>query len=106
MKPLPALTATEIPTDRLRMRKAHDADRHGLIELQTDPHVRLYLGGPRRRSTVEQYLDAIGVTNVTNAPGTFVIADKTTDRLIGTLMLDRRSPDLPGHVTEEGRNWN
>ncbi|WP_431047069.1 GNAT family N-acetyltransferase [Streptomyces sp. P1-3] len=102
MNPLPALSATEITSDRLRLRKAHDTDRDGLIELQTDPQVRLYLGGPRPRSAVEQYLDAIGTTNITNNPGTFVIADKTTDRLIGTLVLDRRSADLPGHVTMEG----
>lgn len=35
-------------------------------------------------------------------PGTYVIADKETDRFIGTLVLDRRSADLPGHVTEKG----
>lgn len=102
MNPLPALSATQITSDRLRLRKAHDTDRDGLIELQTDPRVRLFLGGPRPRSAVEEYLDAIGTTNLTNKPGTFVIADKTTDHLVGTLVLDRRSADLPGHVTVEG----
>ncbi|GGR90703.1 putative acetyltransferase [Streptomyces aureoverticillatus] len=101
MNASPALSATEFTSERLRLRKAHDADRDGLIELQTDPQVRLYLGGPRPRSAVEQRLDAIGTANVTNKPGTFVIADKRTDQLLGTLVLDRRSPDLPGHVTEE-----
>ncbi|MER7780682.1 GNAT family N-acetyltransferase, partial [Streptomyces sp. NPDC096191] len=101
MNPSPTLSATEITSDRLRLRKAHDTDRDGLIDLQTDPQVRLYLGGPRPRSAVEQYLDAFGITSI-NKPGTFVIADKTTDRLFGTLMLDRRSADLPGHVTDEG----
>ncbi|MGW2634964.1 GNAT family N-acetyltransferase [Streptomyces chattanoogensis] len=102
MNPSPTLSVTEITSARLRLRKALDRDREGLIELQTDPQVRLYLGGPRPRSAVEQYLDAIGTTSVTNSPGTFVIADKRTDRLFGTLMIDRRSADLPGHVTEEG----
>ncbi|GAA5611243.1 hypothetical protein Spla01_02390 [Streptomyces platensis] len=102
MNPSSMLSATEITSDRLRLRKAHDTDRDGLIELQTDPQVRQYLGGPRPRSAVEQYLDAIGTTSITSNPGTFVIADKTTDRLFGTLTLDRRSADLPGHVTEEG----
>ncbi|WP_210574106.1 GNAT family N-acetyltransferase [Streptomyces sp. GESEQ-4] len=97
-----SLSATVITSDRLRLRKAHDTDRDGIIELQTDPRVRMYLGGPRPRSAVEQYLDAAGIADVANKPGTFVIADKTTDRLIGTLVLDRRSPDLPGHVTENG----
>ncbi|WP_210589376.1 GNAT family N-acetyltransferase [Streptomyces sp. GESEQ-35] len=102
MKSSSTLSATVITSDRLRLRKAHDTDRDGIIELLTDPQVRMYLGGPRPRSAVEQYFDAVGTSNVTNKPGTFVIADKTTDRLIGTLVLDRRSADLPGHVTEEG----
>lgn len=102
MNPLPVLSATEITSDRLRLRKAHDADRDGLIELQTDPQVRLHLGGPRPRNAVEEYLDAIGIANTTDKPGTFVIADKVTDRLIGTLVLGRRAADLPGHVTKEG----
>ncbi|WP_328440833.1 GNAT family N-acetyltransferase [Streptomyces sp. NBC_00444] len=97
-----SLAATVITSDRLRLRKAHDTDRDEIIELQTDPRVRMYLGGPRPRSAVEQYLDAAGIASVANRPGTFVIADKTTDRLIGTLVLDRRSPGLPGHVTEDG----
>ncbi|MEU5396951.1 GNAT family N-acetyltransferase [Streptomyces tibetensis] len=98
----PTLSATEITTPRLRLRKAHDADRAGFIELQTDPQVRLHLGGPRSRDTVEQYFDTMGVTHVTDKPGTFVIADRTTDDLAGVLLIHRRPTDLPGHVTEEG----
>ncbi|MFJ9620094.1 GNAT family N-acetyltransferase [Streptomyces noursei] len=64
--------------------------------------VRLCLGGPRSRSAVEQHLDAIGTQSITSDPGTFVIADMTTDWLFGTLVLDRRDADLPGHITEEG----
>lgn len=102
MSRLPTLSAPEIATDRLVLRKAHDNDRAGLIDLQTDPAVRTYLGGPRSRSDVEQYLNAIGVANVTAAPGVYVIADNNTNLLIGTLMLCRRSADQPGHVTEDG----
>lgn len=96
------LSATEITTPRLRLREAHDADRAGLIELQTDPEVRLHLGGPRPRSAVEQYFDAMGVAHVTDKPGTFVVADRTTDDLVGVLLIHRRPVDLPGHVTEQG----
>ncbi|MFF5959470.1 GNAT family N-acetyltransferase [Streptomyces luteogriseus] len=96
------LSATEITTPRLRLRKARDADRAGLIELQTDPRVRLHLGGPRPRGAVEQYFDAMGVAHVTDKPGTFVVADRTTDDLVGVLLIHRRPVDLPGHVTEEG----
>ncbi|MFB7915827.1 GNAT family N-acetyltransferase [Streptomyces sp. NPDC056061] len=102
MNALPMLSATEISTDRLRLRRAQDADIDGLIELQTDPQVRAHLGGPRPRSAVEQYFGANGISAVAGKPGTYVIADKDTDRFIGTLVLDRRSADLPGHVTEEG----
>lgn len=102
MNALPTLSATEITTDRLRLRKAHDADIDGLIELQTDPRLRAYLGGPRPRGVVEQYFDTHGIGALADRPGTYVIADKETDRFIGTLALDRRSADLPGHVTEEG----
>ncbi|MBX9362060.1 GNAT family N-acetyltransferase [Streptomyces sp. WAC04114] len=98
----PTLSATEITTPRLRLRAAHDADRAGLIELQTDPQVRLHLGGPRPRSAVEQYFDARDVAHVTDQPGTFVIADRTTDDLLGVLLINRRPADLPGHVSEEG----
>ncbi|MEU0072447.1 GNAT family N-acetyltransferase [Streptomyces sp. NPDC006332] len=102
MNALPTLSAAEITTDRLRLRKAHAADIDGLIELQTDPQVRAHLGGPRPRSAVEQYFEANGISSVADKPGTYVIADKESDRCVGTLVLDRRSADLPGHVTEEG----
>ena len=102
MNVLPTLSAAEVTADRLRLRKAHDADIDGLIELQTDPQVRAHLGGPRPRGVVEQYFDANGISAVAGKPGTYVIADKETDRLIGTLVLDRRSADLPGHVSEDG----
>ncbi|MER6563465.1 hypothetical protein ABT300_38225, partial [Streptomyces sp. NPDC001027] len=44
MTPLPTLSAAEIGTDRLRLRRAHDADIDGLVELLTDPQVRAHLG--------------------------------------------------------------
>lgn len=102
MSSLSTLSAPEITSDRLLLRKARDSDREGFIELQTDPPVRTYLGGPRPRTDVEQYLDAVGTVNMTAAPGVYVIADKETNLLLGTLMLNRRSADQPGHLTEDG----
>ncbi|MEV4108562.1 GNAT family N-acetyltransferase [Nonomuraea sp. NPDC049695] len=99
---MPTLSATEIATDRLLLRKAQGADREGLIELATDPEIRTYLGGPRPRGDVERYIDAVGAAGLTSAPGSFVIADAVTDELIGTLALARRSAERPGHVTEDG----
>jgi RimJ/RimL family protein N-acetyltransferase len=102
MSQLPMLSAVQIATDRVLLRKACDADREGLIELRTDPEVGAYIGGPLPREAVEQRLDAIGTANVTATPGMFVIADKATDDLLGTLEVKRRAADLHGHVTEEG----
>jgi RimJ/RimL family protein N-acetyltransferase len=47
MSPLPTLSASEITADRLVLRKAHEDDRDGLIELLTEEESRAYLGGPR-----------------------------------------------------------
>ncbi|MEW9550560.1 GNAT family N-acetyltransferase [Nonomuraea sp. NPDC050783] len=102
MSPLPTLSAEEIATGRLLLRKARDADRDGLVELFTDPEVRAHLGGPRPREEVERFLDAIGTAGATAVPGSYVIADRATDRFLGTLMLDRRPSARPGHLTEEG----
>jgi putative hydrolase of the HAD superfamily len=98
----PTLSIEEITTDRLRLRKAHDADIDGLIDLQTDPQVHVHLGGPRPRGDVERYFATNGVGAIAARPGTYVIADRETDRCVGTLELKRRPADLPGHVTEEG----
>ncbi|RSN05663.1 GNAT family N-acetyltransferase [Nonomuraea sp. WAC 01424] len=98
----PTLSATEITSARLLLRKARDADRDGLVELMTDPEVREHLGGPRPRADVERFLDAAGTAAATSAPGSYVIAGRTTNRLLGTLALDRRAADRPGHVTADG----
>jgi RimJ/RimL family protein N-acetyltransferase len=103
MSQLPTLSATEIPSERLLLRKVlHDTDREGLIELSTDPEVQAYIGGPRPRSEVEQHFDAVLTANATSRPGSYIIADNTTNQVIGTLTLARRPTDNPGHVTEDG----
>lgn len=102
MRQLPTLSALEIRSERLVLRKAHDADRDGLIELLTDEEIRAYLGGPRPRRAVEQHFDAVGVAGATSEPGSYVIADNATNRLIGTLSLARRPADRPGHLAEGG----
>ncbi|MEV4582606.1 GNAT family N-acetyltransferase [Nonomuraea jabiensis] len=102
MSQLRTLSATEIPSERLLLRKAQAADREGFIELMTDPEVRAYLGGPRPRSEVEQHFDQAISADASSGPGNYVIADNTTNRLVGTLMLGRRSADRPGRVAEDG----
>src|SRR5260221_7155896 len=102
MTTLPTLSAAVIESDRVVLRKARDADREGIVEVMTDPGVRAYLGGPRPREDVEQFLDAAGTASATAEAGSYVIADGQTDRFVGTLRLDRRAADRPGHVTGEG----
>ncbi|MBC3989885.1 GNAT family N-acetyltransferase [Streptomyces sp. AC563] len=102
MNAWPALSAPEISTARLRLRAAHDADIDGLIELQTDPRVRAHLGGARPRDAVVRYFAENGVSAIASKAGMYVIADRESDACVGTLVLDRRSADLPGHVTEDG----
>jgi RimJ/RimL family protein N-acetyltransferase len=102
MTRLPTLSASEIRTERLVLRKARETDRTGLIEHLTDDEVRANLGGPRPRRAVEQHFDAVGAASATSEPGTYVIADNTTNQLIGTLVLDRRPASRPGHVIEGG----
>ncbi|WP_327141084.1 GNAT family N-acetyltransferase [Nocardia sp. NBC_01327] len=103
MSQLPTLSVDRIAAERVLLRKAQNTDRDRLIELRTDPQVGAYIGGPLPRQRVEQYLDEIGgAANATATPGTFIIADKATDDLLGTFELKRRPADWPGHVTDTG----
>lgn len=91
--------AQRIDAGAVVLRKACDADRDGLIEIMTDAGVRAYLGGPRPRADVERFLDERGPHAATAAAGAFVVADKSDDRFAGTMTLDRRHSELPGHVS-------
>ncbi|SES45668.1 Protein N-acetyltransferase, RimJ/RimL family [Actinokineospora terrae] len=84
------------------LRKAHPTDRDALVELSTDPKVRAHLGGPHPREAVERRLDETGTAHATSEPGSYVIADKTTDEAIGLIDLDRRPAHRPGHVVTGG----
>lgn len=96
------LSATVIESERVVLRKARDTDREGIVEVLSDPEVREYLGGPRHREVVEQYLDHAGTPSTTETVGSFVIAERQTDRFVGFLGLSRRGSDRPGHVAGEG----
>lgn len=98
----PTLSAAVIAAGRVVLRKAQHSDHEGLVEIFTDPEVRAYLGGPRSREEILALLDQIGAPAATAAPGSYVIADAGTDRLIGILGLGRRPPGRPGHVTGGG----
>lgn len=76
--------------------KARDTDREGIVEVLTDPEVRAYLGGPCPREGVKRFFDQAGTVNTTAATGSYVIADRQTDQLVGILGLGRRAAGRPG----------
>lgn len=98
----PTLQAIRFEARDVVVRKARQEDREGFVEVFTDPEVRTYLGGAKPRAEVEGFLDAVGVANVTNAPGAYVIADRATDRFLGMASLSRRPAGKPGHVEDDG----
>ncbi|MER7211148.1 GNAT family N-acetyltransferase [Streptosporangium sp. NPDC000239] len=103
MKQLPALSVAEVFSERLLLRRAlRDGDREGLVELSTDPEVQAYIGGPRPLGEVERHFDEVMAAGATTRPGNYVIADNTTNQVIGTLMLARWWTDHPRRVTEDG----
>ncbi|MEU1281268.1 GNAT family N-acetyltransferase [Streptomyces sp. NPDC005805] len=81
-----------ITTERLLLRESEARDRARFIELFASPEVRAYLGGPRPRAELERAVP----TTPGRRPGVFVVDLDGT--MIGTVTLDRRTPDRPGHL--------
>jgi RimJ/RimL family protein N-acetyltransferase len=96
------VAATRIEGERVRLRKARNDDASGLIETQTDERVRRYLGGPRAERDVRALVESAGAATLLAPAGCFVVATSGTDEMLGTMVLSRRSPELPGHVQEGG----
>ena len=96
------LNAVYLDAGDVILRKARDEDRRSIIEHVADPEVRAHLGGPQPRAAVARDLDEAGVAAVTGSPGSYVIADKTTDAFIGTVSLTRRGVHHPGHLGPAG----
>lgn len=84
-----------IRTERLVLRASEARDRATFIELFASPEVRTYLGGPRPRDELERAVPEVPGRR----PGVFVIELDGT--AIGTVSLDRRDPERPGHVRPE-----
>jgi RimJ/RimL family protein N-acetyltransferase len=81
-----------IRTERLVLRESAPGDRAAFIELFALPEVRTYLGGPRPRDELERAVPAVPGRR----PGLFVI--DLDGAMIGTVSLDRRDAERPGHV--------
>ncbi|MFD7115442.1 GNAT family N-acetyltransferase [Streptomyces sp. NPDC059922] len=81
-----------IRTERLVLRESEARDRAAFIELFASPEVRVHLGGPRPRDELERAVPEVPGRR----PGLFVI--DLDGAMIGTITLDRRDADRPGHV--------
>ncbi|WLW54968.1 GNAT family N-acetyltransferase [Streptomyces sp. YU58] len=85
-----------IRTERLVLRESEPRDRATFVELFASPEVRTYLGGPRPRAELEREVPELPGRR----PGVFVV--ERGGAAIGTVSLDRRDAERPGHVRPEG----
>ncbi|WP_199550866.1 GNAT family N-acetyltransferase [Streptomyces sp. N35] len=81
-----------IRTERLVLRESEARDRTAFVDLYTSAEVHAYLGGPRPRA---ELLRAIPQTPG-RRPGVFVV--ELDGSMIGSVVLDRREAERPGHV--------
>ncbi|MCX4580519.1 GNAT family N-acetyltransferase [Streptomyces sp. NBC_01571] len=81
-----------ISTERLVLRESDARDRAAYIELFASPEARTYLGGPRPRDELERAVPELPARR----PGLFVV--DLDGAMIGTITLDRRDAERPGHV--------
>ncbi|KOU25414.1 GCN5 family acetyltransferase [Streptomyces sp. WM6372] len=79
-------------TERLVLRESEARDRAAFIELLASPEAGAHLGGPRPREGLERAVPEVPGRR----PGLFVI--DLDGAMIGTIMLDRRDAERPGHL--------
>jgi RimJ/RimL family protein N-acetyltransferase len=82
-------------TERLVLRETEAHDRPGIIDLGCLPEVRTHLGGPRSREELERELPAVPGRR----PGLFAV--EHAGSLVGTVHVQRREAQRPGHVRDE-----
>lgn len=84
-----------IKTERLVLREPEARDRAAVIELLAPPEVGTYIGGPRPRDELERAVPEVPKRR----PGLFVV--DLDGAMIGTITLDRRESERPGHSDTE-----
>ncbi|MGQ4544630.1 GNAT family N-acetyltransferase [Dermabacteraceae bacterium P13088] len=94
-----------VETDRLRIRPPAEHDRETNIRLHTDPHTRLYMGGALEHASLQALkLSPLGLTW-----GQWIICDKQSDEMLGSLTLsyDRGELELSYALLpeNEGRGY-
>lgn len=85
-----------ITTARLLLRPTEARDRPSYVDLACSPEVYRYLGGPQPRERIERAAPEVPG----DRPGVFTVL--TGDEFVGTVNVDRRGPERPGHVTPGG----
>ncbi|WP_030378665.1 MULTISPECIES: GNAT family N-acetyltransferase [unclassified Streptomyces] len=85
-----------IRTERLVLRESEARDRAAFIELFASPEVRAHLGGPQSRHELERVIPEVPGRR----PGVFVV--DLDGAAIGTVTLDRRDAERPGHLGPSG----
>jgi RimJ/RimL family protein N-acetyltransferase len=87
-----------ITTGRLVIREPQESDRNGFIGLLTSSKARRFLGGPITPQDAE-----MAVTGpYGRTPGSFVATLSGSGSFVGTIGLDRRDRDRPGHRLPDG----
>jgi hypothetical protein len=68
------------------------------MDLFSSPKVRTYLGGARGRAELEEEVPQVPGSH----PGIFLV--EVAGELAGTVVLERRDRDRPGHIRDKARN--
>lgn len=87
-----------LTTERLVLRAPQGPDRDGFIHLLTSPDARRFLGGPLTPSVAQDVCAASGGLT----PGSFAITLAESGAFVGTVGLDRRDAEGPGHLARGG----
>lgn len=84
-----------IETERLILRPFTEADRLPFAEINADPRVSDWLGGPIDRAASDASVDRINRHIAEHGFGFWAAERKTDARLIGMIGLKRMAPELP-----------
>lgn len=87
---------TRVQSERLTLRETRAGDRSGYIDLLTSQELRQFLGGAPEHAEVEAHAPEIPGAS----PGVFAL--ELAGTFIGTVTLNRRDVERPGHVSPQG----
>jgi RimJ/RimL family protein N-acetyltransferase len=76
-----------VPSPRIRLRPTTADDRDAVIEMETDPDVRRYLGGPRDAADVAAGFDAFVADGLPPREGAWAIVLADSDERLGHVGL-------------------